>query len=720
MLRKLLVKFLLILLALPSFAGEGMWIPMLIEKYNITDMQSKGLKISAEDIYSLNQSCLKDAVVLFGRGCTGEIVSGSGLLLTNHHCGYGVIQSHSSVENDYLTHGFWAMSLEEELPNPSLSVKFLVRMEDVTSDILSGINEGMTPVTRNELVRRNIDLVRKKKTEGTNYSAEVESFYYGNEYYLFIYEEFRDVRLVGAPPSQIGNFGEDTDNWIWPRHTGDFSVFRVYAGPDNKPADYSPDNIPYKPRKFLNISMKGIEVDSFTMVMGYPARTFYYYTSDALTSIQKTYPKKIALRDTRMEIMARYMKTSDEVRIQYASKYRSVSNSWKKWKGVVYGFEANDAIELRRKSEENFNDWVNADTERVKLYSSVLPGLKEVYSDLDKYDLVYEYAAEAVTSPEIIDFAIDVYGLFNNRDPKADTSPETISTKLRNLYTAFFKDYYESIDREILAAMLGAYRKDIAPEFHPLVFGLVDRKYKGDFVLFADRLFDKTILNSPAELESLAALYSRDPGKALNKLDNDPVVSLYREFIQVYGQKIYPAYSSLNNRLEELYRTYLRGMREMETDRHLHPDANFTMRVAYGKAEGYNPSDGVSYDYYSTIDGIIEKAALGYADYNIPVRLRELHKNSDYGPYADSDGNLRVCFIASNHTSGGNSGSPVMNGRGELIGLNFDRNWEGTMGDFIFDENYCRNIAVDIRYVLFIIDKYAGAGYLLNELNLVY
>jgi hypothetical protein len=710
----LLLNTLLIAKVLSAIAGEGMWLPLLVEKYNIADMQQKGLQLSAGDIYSVNQACLKDAVVLFGRGCTGEIVSGEGLLLTNHHCGFGAIQSHSSVEKDYLRHGFWAMNKSEELPTPDLSVKFLVRMEDVTDQVLEGIQVGMSNVTRNELIRRNSEVIREKNTRNTHYTASVESFYYGNEFYLFVYEEFKDVRLVGAPPSSIGNFGEDNDNWIWPRHTGDFSIFRVYAGEDNKPAAYAPSNKPYQPKKILEISLNGIEADSFTMVMGYPARTYSYYTSDALESIMETYPKKISLRSLRLDIMGKYMKADDAVRIQYASKYRNVSNAWKKWEGVLYGFNANDAVNMRRLEEAKFMEWAETTPELAARYLGVLPRLRELYAGLDRYALVFDYSSEAVLAPEMIDFAMDIYKLAKDEKLRADRNKRR--QMLQNLSEQFYKDYYEPVDREVFKAMLEAYAADISPEFHPAVLTGNSAQDPDFYEKYTNRIYAKSIFKSRTTLDKWIGLLMTNEAAARIRLENDPAILHYNEFVSIYTYKVLPDFTKISGQIDELYRTYMQGLREMNGGGILHPDANFTMRVAYGKAAGYSPSDGVFYDYYSTLDGIMEKFATGASDYSVPEKLLELYTAGYYGPYADKDGKLRVNFIATNHTSGGNSGSPVMNGKGQLLGLNFDRNWEGTMGDFMFDETFCRNITVDIRYILFIIDYYAGAGYLLNEM----
>ena len=705
--------FILFLMAgnLAVRAEEGMWIPLLLEKYNIDAMQEAGLRLSAEDIYSINQDCLKDAVVIFGRGCTGEMISGDGLLLTNHHCGYGTIQSHSSVEKDYLTDGFWARSRDEELPNEGLTVTFLRYIEDVTQELTEGITRELDPLEYQRYINMKMREVMDVATKGLDLEAQIRPFFYGNAYYLFVYETFRDVRLVGAPPESIGNFGADQDNWMWPRHTGDFSMFRVYADEDNKPADYDPSNKPYEPRKHLEIAAGGIQQGDFTMVLGYPGSTTQYlYSAEVESMLETGLPLKIGLRTTRLDIMDKYMKQSDGVRIQYASKYRGVSNAWKKWKGIILGLERNQAVELKLEEEEEFRAWVEADGERQLKYDSILPIFENLYKEREKYETAMDMMAEAIMTIELKRQASRI-----SRMMSQGVEPERLDRQMEG----FNKNYHSPIDQEIFAAMMKAYYTEMPASFHPAFYGEVLEKYQGDFSKFAAAVYNKTVFNNEEKLAKLFETYGKDPEKAIKKLEKDPILVYLNQFTEIYRVGISPEYRRIENELSRNYTTYMSALLEKETDRTLYPDANFTMRLTYGKVDGYLPNDGVQYQHYTTLSGIMEKGTEGFEDYAIPDRLRDLYESRDYGKYG-VNGTMPVCFIASNHTSGGNSGSPVLDADGRLIGINFDRNWEGTMSDVYYDPELCRNIAVDIRYVLFIIDKFAGAGYLLDEMDIAW
>lgn len=714
------VYLMLLLIAVSFFAiaGEGMWIPLLLEKYSIEDMQDQGFRLSAEDIYNVNASSLKDAVVIFGGGCTGAVVSEKGLVFTNHHCGYRYIQSHSSVENDYLTHGFWAMHADEELPNPSLTVSFLDRIEDVSSRVLRGTEKALTESSRQAIIQDNITAIKEELKEEKHQRIVIKPFYYGNEYYMFVYTIFPDVRLVGSPPGSIGNFGKDSDNWMWPRHTGDFSVFRIYADKNNKPADYSSGNVPYQPKKVIPISPDGPKEGDFTMVMGYPGSTDSYILSDAVDlMLHVSLPKKIALRDARLSIMDRYMRQDEKTRIQYASKYRSVSNAYKKWKGIIMGLEKTGALAEKKEKEKRFSEWVSADTERMDKYGEVLPGLKKLYGEIADYSLVYEYSSEAFLSVEIMELILDLNSFLSENSTLSDSLKHASKERFLEHMDSFYKDYNKNIDEEIYAAMLQAFHDDIQTDFHPGLLNTIQQKYKGDFSRFARKQFKASILTSKKELSRLLEFYPAKERVIRKKMRKDPLVQDFLDFTAVYGEDVWGSYDFPGKEIERLYRLYMEGLREMESPGYLYPDANFTMRVAYGKVEGFSPMDAVSYDYHTTLSGVMEKSATGIYDYSITSKLQELYTKKDYGVYADSTGSMNTCFIASNHTSGGNSGSPVMNSYGELLGLNFDRNWEGTMSDIHYDESLCRNIIVDIRYILFVIDKYAGAGYLIDELE---
>jgi len=692
-------------------AEEGMWIPLLLEKYNIEAMQEAGLRLSAEDIYSINQDCLKDALVIFGRGCTGEMISAEGLLLTNHHCGYGTIQSHSSVENDYLTHGFWAKSREEELPNEGLTVTYLRYIKDVTEEMTAGITRDLDPEEHEQYIRMQMGEIMDEATNGSHLSAQIRPFYYGNAYYMFVYETFRDVRLVGAPPESIGNFGADQDNWMWPRHTGDFSMFRVYANEDNEPADYDPSNQPYKPRKHLEIAAGGVEKGDFTMVMGYPGSTTQYLYSAAVRSMLETsLPLKIDLRTTRLDIMEKYMKQSDVVRIQYASKFRGVSNAWKKWQGIILGLTRNDAVELKLAEEDMFKAWVEADGERTLKYDDLLPQFASLYKELENYETAMDMMNESIMAVELFRQA--------SRFSRMMSQGASVE-RLERQMAGFTKNYHGPIDQETFAALMQAYYREMPSTFVPAFYGEVMEKYQGDFSKFAEAVYGKTVFNNPDKMSKLLTKYAKNSEAAIKKLEQDPILVYFNQFMELYRVNIMPESGRIRSELNRNYKTYMAALLEMEEDRLLYPDANFTMRITYGKVDDYQPKDGVQYKHYTTLAGIMDKGSEGFEDYAIPDRLRELYESKDYGKYG-VNGTMPVCFIASNHTSGGNSGSPVLDADGRLIGINFDRNWEGTMSDVHYDPSLCRNITVDVRYILFIIDKFAGAGYLVDEMDIAW
>ena len=682
-------------------ADEGMWLPSLISE-RIGDMQSKGFRLSAEDIYSVNQASLKDAVVLFGRGCTGEVVSAEGLLLTNHHCGYSQIQKHSSVEHDYLRDGFWALTRNEELPNKGLTVSFLERMEDVTSRILEGVTPALTESKRDSIVKANtVRLVKEATSEGRGLRATVESLYYGNQYFLFLYREYSDVRLVGAPPSSIGKFGGDTDNWMWPRHTGDFSIFRIYADKDNNPAEYSEDNVPYTPKKFFKISLGGVQEGDFTFVYGFPGRTQEYIMSEGVRYVSEVSdPAKIALRTMRLDIQRKYMSQSQKVRIQYSSKNASVANAWKKWQGEMKGINRLGTVEAKREYEKRFAEWA-AGTE----YSTILPRLDSLYRALEPYTFANEYYSETAATVELCRFAASVAQEIARGDNESAAS----------MSEAFFKDYCLPIDKESFVATMSAFVKDVPAEFHPEYLEGELARY-GSVGKWADALFGESVF---ADAEKVAKLEVADS----LAMRSDPAVRFANEFRKWYGSDVYPYERRLNQEITLLYRDYMRGQMAFEPEKSFFPDANLTLRVAYGNIAGYSPTDGVYYEPVSTLEGIMEKDNPEIFDYNIPQRLRDIYAAKDYGQWAITSANgkktVPVCFIATNHTSGGNSGSPVINKDGNLIGLNFDRVWEGTMSDIVFDPDYCRNISLDIRYVLFTIDKLAGADHLLKEMVFV-
>lgn len=712
-------------MAISSFsasADEGMWLPMLLKQLNEADMQKKGMRLSAEDIYSINKSSLKDAIVQFGGGCTGEIISNQGLLLTNHHCGYGQIQSHSSVEDDLLTNGFWAMTRDQEKPNPGLTATFIVRMEDVTKQILGDVPAGLPEAEREQRVQANIKKVQAQTTAGTHYDAIIRPFFYGNEYYMYVTETFRDIRLVGAPPESIGKFGGDTDNWMWPRHTGDFSLFRIYAGPDNKPAAYSPNNKPYVPKHHLPISLAGIQQGDFTMVFGFPGRTTEYLPSQAVREIAEiSDPAKVKIRTVKLGILDQDMKADPKVRIQYAAKYASVSNAHKKWIGEMRGLKKLDAIAKKQALERQFANWVAQETGRKATYSQVLPQFEQNYATLAKgITLARDYFNEAVLGVELLNYAqnyLNLAATIQQAGTATAASPEIQQQvdRLRTSAAGFFKNYHLATDKKVFSALLQLYANDLAPQFHPAVLQTVSKQHKGNWTAYADEVYANSNLTSAEKVKSLLQLA---PAQLLTKLMADPAVQLMHGFSTVYRSKVLPTYTALNDQNTLLNRTYLQGLREMQKDRKFYPDANLTLRVSYGQVDSYKPTDGVTYDYYTTLEGIMEKEDPTIPDYKVPAKLKELYQKKDYGPYG-MNGQMPVGFIASNHTTGGNSGSPVINARGELIGTNFDRNWEGTMSDIMYDPDRVRNISMDARYFLFIVDKFAGAGHLVKEMTLV-
>ena len=694
-----------ILMGISAKADEGMWLPSLISQ-RIADMQEKGFRLSAEDIYSVNQASLKDAVVLFGRGCTGELISAEGLLLTNHHCGYGQIQKHSSVEHDYLKDGFWAMSREEELPNPGLSVSFLERMEDVTDIILKGYEPGMSEDQRVEIVKNNSKaLIDEVTKEGKGLRATVEALYYGNQYFLFLYRQYEDVRLVGAPPSSIGKFGGDTDNWMWPRHTGDFSMFRIYADKDNNPAPYSEDNVPYRPKKYFRISTKGVQEGDFTFIYGFPGSTKEYIHSEGVRYIEEIGdPHKINLRTLRLDIMNKYQAQSQKVRIQYSSKNANVSNAWKKWQGEVKGIKKMKTVLTKQEFEKAFDRWAQGGE-----FDGVIDRIAGIYKELEPYQFATDYYSETVRTVEIANFAMSIARLF----VQEDSTMTFDSAKAAALAEAFYKDWYLPIDKESFVAVMAEYDRNVPADFKPEYYKEKLASY-GSVDAWAEGIFTGSIFT---DTDKVAALTAGDKDVVMA----DPATEFFNEFLKWYAADIQPVTTRLNQELQLAYRDYMRGQmvycRTQRVPKAFYPDANLTLRVAYGHIKGYSPADGVYYTPSSTIKGIMEKDNPDIFDYNIPQRLRDIYATKDYGRWADASGEVPVCFIATNHTTGGNSGSPVINADGDLIGLNFDRVWEGTMSDIVFDPEICRNIALDVRYVLFTIDKIGEADYLFDEMT---
>lgn len=719
MYKKLFLTLISIVLFVNVRADEGMWIPALLMN-NERQMQEMGMRITADDIYSVNHGSMKDAVVMFGGGCTGEIVSDKGLLFTNHHCGYGWIQRHSTVEHDYLTDGFWAMSMEEELPCPGLTVTMLKNMEDVTDRILDGITDETSDNKRDSIINENIKKLIKEIQPTTKYELSVESFYIGNQYFLMYNEVFKDVRMVGAPPSNIGKFGGDTDNWVWPRHTGDFSVFRIYVAPDGTPAEYNADNVPYSPDYHFSISIKGIEEGDFTFVFGYPARTNEYLPAVAVNQEANViYPITVDLRGQILDTYNKFQEKDAKVRIQYAGKHAQLANGWKKWMGVTEGIENFNGIAKKRAFDKAFIEWCKAQRNRAK-YIDLLNDFDVVYHDYEKYRIAQTYLSEAGFSIELLNFASSFKELAEVTKDTDTQVLDGIVEELRQEAKTFFKDYYMPIDKEVAVKMLTAYRNAQPENFRPSVLNEIDTKYKGDVNAFVDYLFDKSIFCSEEKVNKLLDDFKPSMAK---KIAKDPALLAYNNMIDFYLDNVRPMVRSSLMRINNLRRIYMEGQMKMIPEvfpeRTLYPDANFTLRVTYGKVGGFTPKDAVKYRYYTTLDGIIQKENPDIYDYVVTDRLKELYENKDYGRYADKDGSMHVAFVAGNHTTGGNSGSPILNADGHLIGLNFDRTWEGTMSDLVYDPSICKNISVDVRYVLFIIDKYAGCSRLIDEMTIV-
>ncbi len=710
--KKLLLIGLAISMIMPSvFADEGMWLPLLL-KNKQADMQKNGMRISAEDIYNVNSASLKDAVMLFGTGCTGEFVSEEGLLLTNHHCGYSFIVSHSTVERDYLTNGFWAMSRDEELPCRGLTITRLVYMEDVTAQVLNGVGEKMSEEERQKIIEANIQKVKEKATNGNHYTAVIKPFYYGNQYFMYVNEIFKDVRLVGAPPSNIGKFGGDTDNWMWPRHTGDFSVFRVYADKDGKPADYSKDNVPYKPKKHLKVNIKGVEEGEFTFVFGYPGTTKQFLTSDAVNYVQNFEdPTRIKLRTARLDVYNRAMNETPAQRLRYASKVASVANGWKKWQGEVRGLKRLNAIEKKKALEKDFNAWAM----KNEKYKNVLSDLKDCYANIQNSNLSYTYLNEAVFASDLMINVRKLTSLIENNDEAS------LGNEMLKFYSSLLKYYandYENhrkVDKEIFVRTMSIFYNDYAKDNYAWLKEVVEKEFNTPEAYF-DNIYENSLLTCPKKADKMFKAFS---AKNVKKLKNDPAFKLFTPIWNQYMEKDRFTLAIYDSKIDSLYRIYVDGLMKKNTQKEFYPDANLTLRVAYGNIKTYEPKNAITYEAFSTIEGIMEKENPDIYDYVVEPKLKQLYENKDYGQYADKNGDLPVAFIASNHTTGGNSGSPVLDKDGNLIGINFDRNWEGTMSDIMYDPSQCRNISLDIRYCLFIIDKFAGASHLVDEMTLI-
>lgn len=686
-------------------ADEGMWPPSFIKGAIYEQMKAKGFKLGPESIYSTDQPSLKDAIVLFGRGCTGEIISNQGLVLTNHHCGFGQIQSHSSVEKDYLKDGFWAKTKAEELPNPGLTVSILVRMEDVTPQSMAGVLPNQSAKERAQIQEANIKKITAEATKGTHYSAQVKPFFGGIQQWLLVYETFSDIRLVGAPPSSIGKFGGDTDNWVWPRHTGDFSLFRIYAGKDNKPAAYAPDNQPYAPKKYLPIATSGIKEGDFTMIVGYPGRTMEYLPSFALELVtQVVNPKKINLRTQRLNRINDAMRSSDANRIRYASTQADIANAWKKWKGELLGMAKADAIGAKRNTEARYKAFFQGRGEDGKLYLQALTDLEKGYQQLREYTIPAQYFQEAVMANEVF-----VMVSATKRFWKDKSDAATRLTNYKNTMRSLWKDCDPAVEQDLFTITMKAYKDDIPAPYHAAEFIQMEQKHPLASGRFAAEYFQKGKWFDSTSVWKMAEKLIKGDSAAFK---NNPTVKLYEVVLRQFNQEILPRYQKANQQVEEAQQLFFAGLTQLDTEKVFYPDANQTFRIAFGQVAGYLPQDGVRYGWQTTTAGIMEKADTEY-DFMLEPGLKAKFNEQN----KSKEGPVPVAFIASNHSTGGNSGSPVLNANGELIGVNFDRVWEGTMSDYFFDSRICRNITCDIRYIIWVIEKVGNSPHLTAEMQ---
>lgn len=691
-------------------AGEGMWLPHLLKALNESDMKAMGMKLNAEDIYSVNKGSLKDAIVHFGGFCTSEVISSQGLLLTNHHCGYDQIQNHTTLEKNYLRDGFWAKDFGDELPNPGLFARFIERIDDVSSEILKGVKEGMTIEARQFLIDNNIKAYRSKVSLDKFHEIEIKAFYAGNQYLAFTMVRYDDVRLVGAPPESIGKFGADTDNWVWPRHTGDFSVFRIYAGPNNEPAEYSANNKPFTPKHFLPISMSGVQEGDFTMVFGFPGRTDEYLPSIAVDHIVKySDPAKIKVRDVALKIMDKYMRVDEAIRIKYAAKYATIANYWKKWIGEVQGLKKSDAVGKKIKFEKDFEKRATLKNQ----YNNLLPQFNELYNKNQEYSLVRDYYSEVPQrNIEILRIMGGLRNMVQTYEKSGEQDYQKMKTRVMATLEDFYKEYSADIDKEIFLSLMEICRKELDAKYLPSSMA------GKDIVVLGNNIYRHSNFTSLEKL--MTVLNNTNTAEVVANIKKDPAYELAYEWNELIKASVNPMFEKNKKQIDSLQQIYMKAQMELFPEKKFFPDANSTMRVTYGKVQGYSPSDAVTYNHVTYLDGIIEKYVPGDYEFDLGQKMLDLYNKKDYGMYADKTGKVPVCFTGSNHTTGGNSGSPAIDARGNLIGLNFDRAWEGTMSDINYDPSICRNIMVDARYILFVIDKYAGATRLINEMKLVY
>lgn len=696
-----------------SFADEGMWLPQLLQSLNEKDMKKMGMKISAGDIYNISKASLKDAIVSFGGFCTAEVISEKGLLLTNHHCGFDAVQNHSSLQNNYIRDGFWAYNNGQELPNPELYASFIIRIDDVTAAILKGITSNLTEKERQSNIDKNIAEYRKTVKKESYQDIIIKPFFEGNKYYLFVTETYKDIRLVGAPPSSIGNFGKDTDSWMWPRHTGDFSMFRIYAGKDNKPASYSPDNVPYKPKRSLAISMDGVKEGDFTMVFGFPGKTMEYLHSAAIEqTMNVSDPAKVSIREKYLQVLNGFMRKDEQIKIQYAVKYSKIEKAYKKWKGEILGLRSSDAAGKRKEIETSFEKIVLSQPAMNIAYADLLKKLNLAYKDIEPFGLARDYYTEIIPRVEIFGIAENVNAQLNSLqkgdEAKYKNTVATVSKKLDSI----FKEYNAAVDEKLFEVLMEMYVTDQQAEnVSPLLKKLLAEQ-GGSYAALAKYIYDNTAFTSLAKVNSFLAAGGQ------KSVTGDIAGQLYADIFKTYATGITPKLNEMQANINQLQRIYMQAQMDVFTKKLFYPDANSTLRLTYGNVKGYTARDAVQYNFYTYLDGVMEKYKPGDYEFDVPQKIIDLYNKKDFGPYG-VNGRQPVCFIASNHTTGGNSGSPALDAYGNLVGLNFDRVWEGTMSDINYNKDICRNIMVDMRYVLFIVDKFAGAKNIIAELKLV-
>lgn len=712
-------KLLLILTitCLIAKADEGMWMPQLIDALNFKDMKKNGFKLTADQIYSINKASMKDAVAIFGGGCTAEVISNKGLILTNHHCGYSSIAALSTVEKDYLKNGYFAMNQSEEIYCKGLNVTFIKRIEDVTAKVFENIKPGFSEIQKDSTTQANIKKLETEARKDSKYEVFTRPFFYGNEYYLFVTEVFNDVRLVGAPPESVGKFGGETDNWVWPRHNADFSMFRIYANKENKPAEFSADNVPYVPSYSFPVSLKGVEKNDFTMVYGFPGRTQEYLTSYAVDLLMNQQdPIRVKLREKRLDIMEEDMRKNDTIRLMYANRYAGVANAYKKWSGEMQGLKKTDAVKKKEKFESDFLKMVENDPAKKEKYSNLLKQFEKVYDDYAPLSRQYDYFTECLWGIDGVRFAGSFINVFAELKKKQAGKDNKFAAVLKEATPILpFKNINKATDKKMFQAMMEIYLKDIDRVLMPrFLDSLLTSNYDN-----TEKLADFLYSNSSFVDNDKAKVMFTDFEKNAALYERDPMYQLASSIYQHYQKTVIPQVTYYDRQINQLQKEYMQGLKENVKDKKFYPDANGTLRVSFGKVSDYKGKDGIEYLHYTTLDGLIEKNKTGEEDFYVKPRVIELYNKKDYGQYADKNGKLRTAFIGSNHTTGGNSGSPVLNAKGELVGTNFDRNWEGTMSDIMYNPAFCRNIILDVRFTLWVIDKYAGAGYLLNEMKLV-